>query len=74
MKSSEIILIHNDVMKYHVKYADVQNEENFLKSMIYDKDLLMKKYHNNPFAKDMIFAVYKSLIVTWRERYSGNKM
>lgn len=73
MEFNKIKSIHNDVFAYHKKYADVQNDEKFLKSMISDKDALLKKYRDSTFAKDMIFAVYKSLISTWRARYTGSK-
>lgn len=61
--------IYNDIWSYHKKYMDVQNNKCFLKSMIADKDILLKKYVGNSFAREMIFVVFKSLVVSWQARF-----
>lgn len=62
--------IYNDIWNYHKKYLNVQNDERFLKSMISDKDALLHQYKDNPFAQEMIFVVFKSLLTSWKERFS----
>lgn len=62
--------IYNDIWAYHKKYFDMQNEETFLKTMISEKDVLLRKYYENPFATEMIFVVFKSLIESWKEKYT----
>ena len=61
--------IYNDIWAYHKKFIEIQNDEKFLKSMISEKDELCKKYYENPFATEMIFVVFKSLIESWKEKY-----
>lgn len=62
--------IYNDIWAYHKKYLDMQNEEMFLKTMISEKDVLLRKYSKNTFATEMIFVVFKSLIESWKEKYA----
>ena len=51
--------IYNDIWNYHKKYLDMRNDEKFLKSMISEKDGLLKKYSGNSFATEMMFIVIK---------------
>lgn len=62
--------IYNDIWTYHKKYIDIRNDERFLNSMISGKDELCQKYSGNPFATEMIFVVFKSLIESWKEEYT----
>ena len=62
--------IHKDVWAYHKKYIDIQNDEKFLKTMISEKDELIKKYQGNSFATEMIFVVFKSLIKSWKRKFA----
>ena len=62
--------IYNDIWNYHKKYLDMRNDVKFLMSMISEKDGLLKKYYENPFATEMIFVVFKSLISSWKEKYA----
>ena len=62
--------IYNDIWNYHKKYLDMRNDEKFLKSMISEKDDLLKKHSGNSFATEMIFVVFKSLVSSWKEKYA----
>ena len=62
--------IYNDIWNYHKKYLDMRNDEKFLKSMISERDDLLKKYSGNSFATEMMFAVFKSLVLSWKEKYA----
>lgn len=62
--------IYNDIWAYHRKFIEIQNDEKFLKSMITEKDVFIKKYAGNTFATEMIFVVFKSLIESWKEKYA----
>ena len=62
--------IYNDIWNYHKKYLYLRNDEKFLKSMISEKDDLLKKYSGNSFATEMMFAVFKSLVSSWKEKYA----
>ena len=61
---------YNDIWNYHKKYLDMRNDEKFLKSMISEKDDLLKKYSGNSCAAEMIFVVFKSLVSSWKEKYA----
>ena len=61
--------IYIDIWAYHKKFIEIQNDEKFLKSMITEKDVLIRKYTGNTFATEMIFVVFKSLIESWKEKY-----
>ena len=62
--------IYNDIWNYHKKYLYLRNHEKFLKSMISEKDDLLKKYSGNSFATEMMFVVFKSLVSSWKEKYA----
>lgn len=62
--------IYNDIWNYHKKYLDMRNDEKLLKSMISEKDDLLKKYSANSFATEMMFVVFKSLVSSWKEKYA----
>ncbi len=70
MVSKEIWIIYNDVWIYHKKYLEMRNDDKFLRSMISDKDDLLKKYTGNTFAKELIFVVFKALIADWKEKFT----
>lgn len=70
MDIKEARSIYNDIWAYHKKYMVIQNDEQFLKSMIAEKDEFLKKYSENPFAKEMIFIVFKSLLASWKEQFA----
>lgn len=70
MVSKEIWIIYNDVWIYHKKYLEMRNDDKFLRSMISDKDDLLKKYTGNTFATELIFVVFKALIADWKEKFT----
>ncbi len=70
MVSKEIWIIYNDVWIYHKKYLEMRNDDKFLRSMISDKDDLLKKYTGNTFATELIFVAFKALIADWKEKFT----